>query len=98
MPIQKDPEGMELLQMEKVVHFSGRQVLDIGCGDGRLTWKYAPFTGKVTGIDLDMSGLLKAKTTCSDTLQKTTSFARASSLDIPFPNGKFDIAILSWTL
>jgi ubiquinone/menaquinone biosynthesis C-methylase UbiE len=98
MPIQKDPEGMEMYHLEKEVKFTNRHVLEIGCGDGRLTWRYAPSAGRVTGIDLDMVALHAAVTTCLGGFRKTISFLRASSIFLPFPPNKFDITILAWAL
>ena len=36
-----DPEGAELAALGKLVDFAGLHVLEVGCGDGRLTWRYA---------------------------------------------------------
>ena len=97
MPIQKDPERTEILHLDKMAVFAGRHVLEIGSGDGRLTWRVAPSAGRVTGIDLDADALTVAATGRPAILQETISFARASSLDLPFLHGTFDIAILAWS-
>jgi cyclopropane fatty-acyl-phospholipid synthase-like methyltransferase len=57
MPNQKDPERVEILHLEKAVTFAGRNVLEIGCGDGRLTWRYVLSAGRVTGVDPDGEAL-----------------------------------------
>ena len=97
MPLQKDPEGTEILHLEKAVAFAGRHVLEIGCGDGRLTWRYAHSAGCVTGIDPDGDALKAAFTARPDDLRQTVSFVRASSLDLAFAHEKFDTAILAWS-
>jgi ubiquinone/menaquinone biosynthesis C-methylase UbiE len=98
MPIQKDPEGAEILHMEKAVTFTGRNVLELGCGDGRLTWKYALSAGRVTGVDPDGEALRSAIKSRQEDLEQSVSFVRASSLALPFPHEEFDLAILAWTL
>jgi len=98
MPIQKDPERTEVRQLQQLVDFSGKHVLEIGCGDGRLTWRYAHSAGSVTGIDPDAEALKAAVHACPANLRETVTFARASSLDLPFPHETFDIAILAWSL
>jgi ubiquinone/menaquinone biosynthesis C-methylase UbiE len=98
VPIQKDPEAMEILYLEKAVSFSCRHVLEIGCGDGRLTWRYARSALRVTGVDLDSEALHSALTSCPDTLDQTVSFINASSLALPFHEDEFNLALLSWTL
>ena len=97
MPIQKDPEGTETLHLEKMAVLAGRHVLEIGSGDGRLTWRYATSASRITGIDLDSEALAAAASGRPANLLETVSFARASSLDLPFPQGTFDIAILAWS-
>jgi len=98
MPIQKDPEGTEILHLEMATDFVGRNVLEIGCGDGRLTWRYAASTNYTTGIDTDSEALLAAVVARPDNLLQRISFVRASSLNLPFPPKKFDIAVLAWSL
>ncbi len=33
-----DPEDTEITVIHELVDFSGADVLEVGCGDGRLTW------------------------------------------------------------
>jgi len=41
MAVRTDPEGNETLALFDLVQLDGREVLEIGCGDGRLTRRYA---------------------------------------------------------
>ena len=38
----------------------GRQILDLGCGDGRLTFALAPHAGKLVGLDRDEDAIRRA--------------------------------------
>ncbi len=38
---------------EEFEPYLGRRILEIGCGDGRLTWRYARQAGQVVAIDPD---------------------------------------------
>jgi ubiquinone/menaquinone biosynthesis C-methylase UbiE len=98
MPIQKDPEGIEILKINNIVDFSDRHVLEIGCGDGRLTSKYGHLAARVTAIDPDATALLTASSNLPANLKRTSSFTRASAIDLPFPAQQFDLALLSWSL
>jgi ubiquinone/menaquinone biosynthesis C-methylase UbiE len=98
MPIQKDPERAEVQRLHQLADFSGKRVLEIGCGDGRLTWRYAGSAGRVTGIDPDAEALKAALRACPAELRAAVTFARASSLRLPFPSETFDISILAWSL
>jgi ubiquinone/menaquinone biosynthesis C-methylase UbiE len=98
MPIQKDPEGIEIIKLNNIADFSGRHVLEIGCGDGRLTSRYAPLAARVTAIDPDAAALLAASSNLPANLKRMASFIRASAIDLPFPVQKFDLALFSWSL
>jgi len=98
MTFQKDAEQNEIRALRKLVDFSGQCVLEVGCGEGRLTWKYAHAAKQVVGIDPDLDTVRVANYDRPDELRKTTTFACASSLKLPFPNESFDIALFSWSL
>jgi ubiquinone/menaquinone biosynthesis C-methylase UbiE len=97
MTLQKDPEGIETRYLNQSAIFTDQNVLEIGSGDGRLTWRYAHSASRVTGIDPDADTLRTAASDCPVNLHETVSFVRASSLDLPFPHETFDIAILAWS-
>jgi ubiquinone/menaquinone biosynthesis C-methylase UbiE len=97
MPLQKDPEGNETHYLNLNAVFTNQRVLEIGSGEGRLTWRYAHSARLVTGIDLDADALKVARVDRPADLDKTVSFASANSLDLPFRHAQFDTAILSWS-
>ena len=98
MSFQKDAEKTETRFLEKVVAFTGKHVLEVGCGEGRLTWRYAGVARQVTGIDPDRDSLRVAYYDMPSDFRQTTSFTCASSMHIPFPHERFDIALLAWSL
>jgi ubiquinone/menaquinone biosynthesis C-methylase UbiE len=98
MTFQKDAEKHESKVLHKLVDFKGQRVLEVGCGEGRLTWRYAGTARNVMGIDPDSDAIRVANYDMPPDLRKTTAFACASSLHLPFPRETFDIAMLSWSL
>ena len=98
MTFQKDAETSERKALHKLVDFKDQYVLEVGCGEGRLTWEYAHLAGRVVGIDPDPDAIHVAHYDMPSELRKTTDFACASSLHLPFPHERFDIALLSWSL
>jgi ubiquinone/menaquinone biosynthesis C-methylase UbiE len=98
MTFQKDAEQHEIKALRKLVDFKNQRVLEVGCGEGRLTWRYARSAKQVVGIDPDSDAVRVANYDMPDDLRKSTVFACASSLKLPFPNETFDIALLSWSL
>ena len=99
MPVQKDPEGSEKKILHKFVDFTNARVLEVGCGEGRLTWKYAPASSLTIGFDPDLDALRIARADSPPDLRnERVCFAQASAKAIPLPKERFDIAILAWSL
>ena len=98
MTLVKDPEGTETQFLHQYYDFAGKRMLEIGCGDGRLTWRYAAFARQVVGVDPDAEALRTALKDHSPGGMENTRFARANSLHLPFPHETFDLAILAWSL
>ena len=98
MTLYKDPEGSEKKHLHRFVDFTGARVLEVGCGEGRLTWKYAPAARTTIGIDPDRPALRVASIERPSDLQSRVLFACAESQCLPFPGQSFDIAVLAWSL
>ena len=98
MPLQRDPEGFEKKILQKYADFVNKRVLEVGCGEGRLTWKYAGASSLTVGFDPDQDALRVARADSPSDLRKHVHFARASADNIPFSKETFDIAILAWSL
>ena len=102
---QKDPENFERKKLLDFADFADSRVLEIGCGEGRLTWKYAPASSLTVGLDPDFDELRLARADYEvsrrdrpSDLRGRVHFARASAYHIPLPKETFDIALLSWSL
>lgn len=93
--VQKDPEGFERKILHTFADFKGKHVLEIGCGEGRLTFKYAESAKQVTAFDPDHDSLRIAR---ADNPHPHVHFTGASAKHIPFSKEKFDIAVLAWSL
>ncbi len=96
--MQRDPEETETTHLHDIAQFANARVLEIGCGNGRLTWRYAGTANRVTGIDPDMTRLFTAIGDCPPGLRSAVSFARAKSEALPFARDTFDLAVLAWSL
>ena len=97
MTFQKDPDQNETKYLHKFFTFNGKRVLEIGCGEGRLTWRYAAKPARTVAIDPDADSLRVAMIDRPSDLEDKVHFARAQSEQLPLPKETFDIALLSWS-
>ena len=98
MTLQKDCEGNEKKHLHKFAGFTNKRVLEIGCGEGRLTWRYAATAKIVVGIDPDRNSLRVASYDRPSDLEDTVHFTNAQAEHLPFRKETFDIALLAWSL
>ena len=98
MTLIKDPERSERKYIHDVADFNNKRVLEIGCGEGRLTWKYASASSLTVGLDADQDAVRVATTDRPSDITAKTFFLNAESENIPFRKETFDIALLAWSL
>lgn len=93
-----DPEGMELATLDRLVSLAGKRVLEIGCGDGRLTRSLAERARSIVAIDPDRLEIARARRSLPARLRSRVDFEVASGESLPFPDREFDVAVFSWSL
>ena len=100
MPVQVDPENNETRALFEMAEFAGRQVLEIGCGDGRLTCRYAAKAEHVTAIDPYAAGITKARQNLTTELRGRVEFQHKAFEDFAAASepSAYDLVILSWSL
>ena len=95
---RKDPEGNETRHLRDFADCAGKRVLEVGCGEGRLTWRYASASSLTVGLDPDRTALRVARIDRPSDLADKVHFANAHAEYIPFRKETFDIAVLAWSL
>lgn len=100
MAVRTDPEGNETRALFELSRLDGADVLEIGCGDGRLTYRYADRAAHVTAIDSFADAIDRARRWLPERLEPTVEFRNVSFEDFSRASGSdvFDLAILSWSL
>lgn len=96
MAIHHDPEYAESAALAAFVpSFANRRVLEIGCGDGRLTRRYASQAAAVTAIDPDAQAIAECRHAVRD-MHVTTRAIGFEAFAAPVRS--YDVVILSWSL
>lgn len=98
MTIRRDPERLEVYALDAMLpDLLGRRVLEIGCGDGRLTRRYAHRAGSILAIDPDASRIarLEADRPAGHVTARAVGFLDD---DLNLPDRSFDAIIFAWSL
>ena len=94
MALREDPEQNEARALSRMVpSFAGRRVLEIGCGDGRVTRLFAATAASVVAIDPKPESIdaFRAEFPAID--------ARAIGIgQLDLAPHSIDVAIFSWSL
>ena len=98
MPIRIDPEEVELRALRPAASWRGARVLEIGCGDGRLTRRLARLGAQVTAIDPDRAAIRTARRTLPKSYAGQVRYAVGTAGRLEFPARSFDIVVFAWSL
>lgn len=74
------------------------RVLELGCGDGRLTFRFADVADSVLAVDPDPDRIARARSTLPPRLADTVTFAVSSAEQVDAHAVSFDLALFSWSL
>ena len=98
MVLKLDPEEVETRVIHTLVDFHDKDVLEVGCGEGRMTWRFADKALSVLAIDPDDEKIAKARESVPAGLEDRVSFRVADVIDDDLGDASFDLAVLSWSL
>jgi len=93
-----DPEGAHLAALRRIQDFTGARVIEVGCGDGRLTLGIAGRAAHVLAFDPDEAAVSRARAAVSDELRERVRYEVASAIEVEVAAASFDIAVFSWAL
>jgi len=94
----RDAQGVEPAAIAEVAELDGVRVLEVGCGDGRLTRFAASRAREVYAFDPDGDRVRAAEAALAPELRKRVSFVvhDADALDVE--RRRFDLALCGWSL
>ena len=83
--------------IERHVRLKGREVLEVGCGNGRLTLELAAHTRRVVAIEPNREMIREARARARERgIKNVRFFTRAAQTGIR--GGPFDVVLFSYSL
>ena len=99
MTVRVDPEQNEIGALLDFVNLDGRRVLEIGSGNGRLTWRYADRAAHVTAVEPFAPANAHAEDNLPPELvPRVVRRAAFGEFAAETASSTFDVAIFSWSL
>jgi ubiquinone/menaquinone biosynthesis C-methylase UbiE len=92
------PDGMEIRLIERFTSLEGRRILEVGCGDGRLTFQYARTAAQVLAFDPDRASIEDALDEQARLDLSNVTFRVGSIERLPAHGAPYDVALFSWSL
>jgi 2-polyprenyl-3-methyl-5-hydroxy-6-metoxy-1,4-benzoquinol methylase len=93
-----DPEGAHLAALRRLAEFDDQRVLELGCGDGRLTVPVAADAAFVLAFDPEAEAVERARHSLPADLADRVEYRVASGSAIEVKRCSFDLALFSWSL
>jgi 2-polyprenyl-3-methyl-5-hydroxy-6-metoxy-1,4-benzoquinol methylase len=94
-----DPEGYETAALNHLLpDLQGRRVLEVGCGDGRLTLRYAERAGSVLAIDPDPTAIATFSDEIPFALRRHVDMRAGTIVTLGEPDRSFDVVLFAWSL
>lgn len=98
MATEVDPARVMPGAIFKAADFRDARVLEVGSGDGRLTFQYAEDTRSVVGIDTKEADIRAASQYVRADRRGEVQFLCASAAALPFSAEQFGIVLLASSL
>ena len=93
-----DAEGAHLAAILRAADFREQRVLEVGSGDGRLTWGFAPLAGSVVAFDPDADYVAAALAECTEELRQKVRLQGGARGGDRRPPHSVDLVFFSWSL
>ncbi len=95
---RRDPKRTEVRVLRRHVPLSGARILDIGCGDGRLTRRIAGVARAVVALDPNAVLIARAKQLTPASLKEKVRYRTGDAEHLRLAHQSFEVAVFSWSL
>lgn len=98
MTLVLDSARNEVRALEQVTNWRGKRVLEIGCGNGRLTVRLARLGAIVQAIDPDAKRIGAAQKALPKRYARRIHYGVGNTDNLAYPPNTFDLVVFSWVL
>ena len=98
MAVHIDPEGNEIEALQRIGDWRGNRVIEIGCGDGRLTLRLAGLGAVVHAIDPHAEAIRMARKNRPKKFARRIRYRVGQAEHLEQREASFDLAVFSWVL
>ncbi len=98
MTLRIDPEKNEIHALKEMTDWRSKHVLEIGCGNGRLTRRLANLGAQLDALDPDKKLIATARKELPARYLDRVRYKVGSAEDLKYPKQTFDIVVFSWVL
>lgn len=99
MPLRVDPAKVEIRMLKEAIDWQGKHVLEVGCGEGRLTQRILGLgIRRVMAVDTNDERIKTANRNLPAPLKRMVTFRTVQADKLQQPTSTYDIALFSWVL
>jgi ubiquinone/menaquinone biosynthesis C-methylase UbiE len=99
MALVIDPAGDEIHALKAMTDWRGKRVLEVGCGNGRLTQRLIKFgVDKIIAFDPEAKSIRAARKDLPEKYKDRVTYRVGNAEHVKQKPNQFDIIVFSWVL
>jgi 2-polyprenyl-3-methyl-5-hydroxy-6-metoxy-1,4-benzoquinol methylase len=98
MTVRIDPEENEVRALKRVADWRRKRVIEIGCGDGRLTLRLAKLGAIIHAFDPDAKLIRAARRNLPKRFGQRVRYHVGKGEQLNHADESFDLVVFAWAL